>query len=72
MVNNTHAKRVLDEFYSEEEEDQPFPKQKNISNNKKIQEEDMRQNKKNSKPKVDENKTKRRPDTRVEKKMGFL
>ena len=58
LVYNTHATKVFDEFYSEEEEEQPTRKQK------KQQPRGRSETKENSaKPKVDESKKKTDEDT---------
>ena len=60
LVNNTHAKKVLDEFYSEEEEEQPTRNQKKQQQKPRGRSETKE---KSAKPKVDESKKKTDEDT---------
>ena len=60
LVYNTHAKRVFDEFYSEEEEEQPTRKQKQQQQQPRGRPETKE---KSAKPKVDESKKKTDEDT---------
>ena len=61
LVNNTHAKKVLDEFYSEEEEEQPTRKQKKQQQKQPRGRSETKE--KSAKPKVDESKKKTDEDT---------
>ena len=57
LVYNTHAKKVLDEFYSEAEEEQPTRKQNQQQQHKQPRG-GSETKEKNAKPKVDESKKK--------------
>ena len=62
LVYNTHAKKVLDEFYSEAEEEQPTRKQKQQQQQKQPRG-GSETKEKNAKPKFDESKKKTHENT---------
>ena len=66
LIYNTHAKKILDDFYCEEEEEQPTRKQKIQQQQQKQPRGRSETKEKSAKPKVEESK-KRQTKTRVEK-----